>query len=120
MDKQEIQKSKIHTEPRPKNQRHNAAKRQKMGVLIKSLRVAAGLTQHDLAQLTGQKYVSFISQIEQGRVRVPSADVLLYADILGVDVHAFAKECVRHYELETYFNAIYAPNERVTNLHNLD
>jgi len=44
----------------------------------------------------------------------------LYADILGVDVHAFAKECVRYYELETYFNAIYAPNERVTNLHNLD
>ena len=102
----------IHKQPRPKNQRHDHVRRQEMGVLVKSLRVAAGLTQHDLAQLVGQKYISFISQIEQGRVRIPSADVLLYADIFGVDVHAFAKECVRHYELEAYFNAIYPKDER--------
>jgi transcriptional regulator with XRE-family HTH domain len=107
----------IHQEPRPKNQRHDPVKRAEMGMLIKSLRVAAGLTQHDLAQLTGQKYVSFISQIEQGRVRVPSADILMYANILGVDTHAFAKECVRHYELENYFNAIYSKEQRQRDLH---
>ena len=78
----------IHKQPRPKNQRHNAAKRQDMGVLVKSLRAAAGLTQLDLAE----------------------------ADVLGVDVHAFTKECVRHYELEAYFNAIYKPDERTKGL----
>lgn len=102
----------IHQEPRPKNQRHDAAKRQEMGVLIKSLRVAAGLTQHDVCNLVNQKYISFISQVEQGRVRIPSADVFLWAEVLGVDTHAFAKECVRHYELESYFNAIYPPSQR--------
>jgi transcriptional regulator with XRE-family HTH domain len=102
----------IHKQPRPKNQRHDAVKRQEMGILVKSLRVAAGLTQHDMAQLVGQKYISFMSQVEQGRVRIPSADVRLWADVLGVDVHAFAKECVRHYELEAYFNAIYPPETR--------
>lgn len=108
----EITKENVHQKPRPKNQRHDAAKRQDMGLLVKSLRVAAGLTQHDVAQLADQKYVSFISQIEQGRVRIPSADVDLWAGILGVDTHAFAKECVRHYELKSYFEAIYRPEDR--------
>ncbi len=102
----------IHNNPRPKNQRHDAVKRQEMGVLVKSLRVAAGLTQLDMCNLVGQKYISFISQIEQGRVRIPSADVWVYADVLGVDVHAFTKECVRHYELDSYFKAIYPSHER--------
>ena len=106
----------IHKQPRPKNQRHNAAKRQDMGVLVKSLRAAAGLTQLDLAEAVGQKYVSFISQVEQGRGRIPSADCLLWSDVLGIDVHAFTKECVRHYELEAYFNAIYKPDERTKGL----
>ncbi len=44
----------IHKQPRPKNQRHDAVKRQEMGILVKSLRVAAGLTQHDMAQLLGK------------------------------------------------------------------
>jgi transcriptional regulator with XRE-family HTH domain len=107
-----VTKKNVHQNPRPKNQRHDAAKRQEMGLLVKSLRVSAGLTQHDVAQLADQKYVSFISQIEQGRVRIPSADVDLWAGILGVDTYAFARECVRHYELQSYFEAIYRPEDR--------
>ena len=106
----------IHQEPRPKNQRHDPVKRQEMGVLVKSLRVAAGLTQHDLCSLVGQKYISFISQVEQGRVRIPSADVEIWADVLNVNTHAFAKECVRHYELESYFSAIYPKEQRQKDL----
>ncbi|MCH1487840.1 MAG: helix-turn-helix domain-containing protein, partial [Pseudomonadales bacterium] len=68
---------------------------------------AAGLTQHDMAKLVGQDYFTMISQVETGRVRVPPSDTKMWADTLGVDVQAFAKECVRSYETDLYFLAIY-------------
>ena len=93
-----------------KNQRFDAAKRQQIGGLIRDLRVAAGLTQNEFAKLVGQEYFTMISQVETGRVRVPPSDTKAWADTLGVDVQAFAKECVRSYETEAYFLAIYGTN----------
>lgn len=93
-----------------KNKRFDAVKRVKMGALIKDLRKAAGLTQHDMAKLVGQDYFTMISQVETGRVRIPPSDTKLWADTLGVDAQAFAKECVRCYETELYFLAIYGKN----------
>ena len=102
----------VSTSGRPKNQRADLAKRVEFGRLIKALRKKAQLTQHDLARLVGQKYFSMISQIENGRVRIPPDDTELWARVLGVDTQAFAKECVRFYETDGYFNAIYGSNRK--------
>lgn len=95
---------------RPKNTRADLAKRAEFGRTLASLREAAQLTQNDLAKLVGQKYFTFISQVENGRVRVPPNDTELWARVLGVDTQAFAKECVRAYETADYFKAIYGKN----------
>ena len=92
---------------KPKNTRHDAVKRANFGALIKDLREAAGLTQNEFAKLVGQEYFTMISQVETGRVRVPPVDTELWARVLGVETQAFAKECVRHYEVDEYFKAIY-------------
>lgn len=92
---------------RAKNSRADLPKRVEFGRILQSLRQAAQLTQHDLAKLVGQKYFTMISQIENGRVRIPPDDTELWARVLGVDTQAFAKECVRYYETDDYFKAIY-------------
>jgi transcriptional regulator with XRE-family HTH domain len=92
---------------KPKNTRYDAVKRTQFGAIIKDLREAAGLTQNEFAKLVGQEYFTMISQVETGRVRVPPTDTELWARVLGVDSQAFAKECVRHYEVDEYFKAIY-------------
>ena len=99
-------------ETRPKNTRADLGKRAEFGRMLKSLREAAQLTQHDMAKLVGQRYFTFISQVENGRVRVPPDDTELWARMLGVDTQAFAKECVRYYETDDYFKAIYGKNAK--------
>jgi len=100
------------TEKRRKNVRADLTKRQEFGRILASLRHAAQLTQHDLAKLVGQKYFTMISQVEAGRVRVPPDDTELWARVLGVDTQAFAKECVRFYETDDYFKAIYGKDTK--------
>lgn len=95
-----------------KNTRHDGVKRAQMGRLIKGLREAAGLTQNEFAKLVGQEYFTMISQVETGRVRVPPSDTDLWARVLGVDTQAFAKECVRLYEVDDYFKAIYGKDTK--------
>lgn len=92
---------------RDKSRRTSIAKRAEFGLILRGLREAAGLTQHEMAKLVGQKYFTFISQVENGRVRIPTTDTELWARILGVDTQAFAKECVRFYETDEYFRSIY-------------
>jgi hypothetical protein len=103
---------KMSTDTRRKNVRADLTKRQEFGRILASLRHAAQLTQHDLAKLVGQKYFTMISQVEGGRVRVPPDDTELWARVLGVDTQAFAKECVRYYETDDYFKAIYGKNTK--------
>jgi transcriptional regulator with XRE-family HTH domain len=99
-------------EKRRKNVRADLTKRQEFGRILASLRHAAQLTQHDLAKLVGQKYFTMISQVEAGRVRVPPNDTELWARVLGVDTQSFAKECVRYYETDDYFKAIYGKDTK--------
>ena len=102
----------VHKQTRKKAQKDDIEKRQKLGQIVKSLRVAAQMSQLEFAEAVGQRYLSFISQVECGRIRIPPADTALWADVLGVDAHAFAKECVRYYESPAYFNAIYRYEDR--------
>tara|TARA_R100000951_G_scaffold90357_1_gene78602 strand:+ start:475 stop:795 length:321 start_codon:yes stop_codon:yes gene_type:complete len=102
----------MNADKRPKNARADLTKRAEFGRTLQSLRQAAQLTQHDMAKLVGQKYFTMISQVEGGRVRVPPDDTELWARVLGVDTQAFAKECVRYYETDDYFKAIYGKNNK--------
>jgi len=102
----------MNADKRAKNARADLTKRVAFGRIIQSLRQAAQLTQHDLARLVGQKYFTMVSQIENGRVRIPPDDTELWARVLGVDTQAFAKECVRYYETDEYFNAIFGKNSK--------
>jgi len=102
----------VNQEKKPKNTRADLSKRVEFGRILKSLREAAQLTQHDLAKLVGQKYFTMISQIENGRVRIPPDDTELWARVLGVDTKAFAKECVRYYETDDYFKAIFGKDTK--------
>ena len=95
-----------------KNLRYDAQRRTEFGQILKGLRVAAGLTQEQLAGLVQQEYFTFISQVETGRCRIPAQDTELWARILGVDPQAFAKECVRFYEPVEYYQVIFKDDHK--------
>lgn len=79
------------------------ALRQQAGRWLKTLREAAGLSQRDLAKTVGFEYYTFISQIESGRGRLPSAQYTAFARALGVPVRDFVKTLLRYYDPVTYF-----------------
>lgn len=85
-------------------------RRLRLGKIINEQRTAQGLTQSQFAKLVGQEYFTMISQVEQGRIRVPPHDTERWARILGVDIQAFAQECVKAYESIEYYQAIYGRN----------
>ena len=78
-----------------------------VGSIVKAARVRRGLTQVQLAELVNQSYFTMISQVECGKVRIPADDTALWAESLGLNVQAFAQECVRAYESINYYHAIY-------------
>lgn len=85
-------------------------RRLRLGKIINEQRTVQGLTQSQFAKLVGQEYFTMISQVEQGRIRVPPHDTEKWARILGVDIQAFAQECVKAYESMEYYQAIYGRN----------
>lgn len=91
-------------------------KRKRFGQIIKSLRQTARLTQHDVAEQLDYKYLSFVSQLETGKQRIPVQDMKSFARLYNVDIHAFAKECVRAYESKHYFECIYKETDRGNDL----
>ncbi|MTI44451.1 helix-turn-helix protein [Roseibium hamelinense] len=75
-----------------------AALRKSAGEWLKGLREESGLSQTELAERVGVDYYSFISQIENGRGRIPSGRFAKWADALGVDRRVFTKEILRYYD----------------------
>jgi len=76
--------------------------RREAGDWLKRRRRAAGLTQRQLAVRLGLDYYTFISQIEGGRARVPSALYAAWAAALGVSAADFAKKMLECYDPDTY------------------
>ena len=76
--------------------------RKKGGTYLKKLRAASGLTQRELAEQTGFKQYTFISQIENGVGRIPPTLYKPYAKAVGVDLAEFVKEMLRCYDPYTY------------------
>jgi len=82
--------------PEAKQQRKMA------GAWLKGLRNRAGLSQIELAARLGLKYYTFISQVENGFGRVPTEGMQAWAEALGVEPAAFARELLSHYDPEMY------------------
>ncbi|MFN4281150.1 MAG: helix-turn-helix domain-containing protein [Alphaproteobacteria bacterium] len=76
--------------------------RKQAGVYIRELRLAAGLSQLDLAQRLKLQYYTFISQIENGAARVPPESIDEFAAALGVARGEFAKTLLSFYDPWTY------------------
>jgi hypothetical protein len=53
--------------------------RKKTGEWLKKLRINAGITQLELARACGYEYVSFMSQIEAGKGRIPPEKYEIFA-----------------------------------------
>ncbi len=72
------------------------------GVWLKNLREEANLTQRQFAELVGCEYYTFVSQIENGRGRVPPERYREWAKHLGVAPKEFVKGIMRYYDPITY------------------
>ncbi|MEO0381468.1 MAG: helix-turn-helix transcriptional regulator [Pseudomonadota bacterium] len=76
--------------------------RAEMGTWLKSLREAQGLSQRDLAKVLELDYYTFISQLENGRGKIPSARYRDWAQALDQDPKAFVQRLLSYYDPVTY------------------
>lgn len=77
-------------------------KRKEGGKWLKNLREKAGLSQRDLAQLIETEYYTFVSQLENGRGRIPPDKYISWAKAVNVDPRFFVKTLMRFYDPVTY------------------
>lgn len=72
------------------------------GVWLKEMRETAGLSQRVMARMLGLEYYTFISQVENGRGRIPPNRYRDWARALNVDEKLFAKMLLKFYEPVIY------------------
>jgi transcriptional regulator with XRE-family HTH domain len=80
----------------------NKEKRATFGIWLKALREGEGLSQRDLADRLSLDYYTFISQLENGRGKIPSYRYAEWATALGQNPKSFVKTLLRYYEPLTY------------------
>lgn len=73
-----------------------------LGNWLKSLRESRGLSQRELATQLSLDYYTFISQLENGRGKVPSGRYLDWATALGEEPQSFVKTLMSHYDPTSY------------------
>lgn len=76
--------------------------RREGGRWLKELREKAGLSQRDLAQLVDTEYYTFVSQLENGRGRIPPDKYDLWAKAFNISPKEFVKTLMRYYDPVTY------------------
>lgn len=72
------------------------------GLWLRNLREATGLSQREFADRVGVTYYTFISQIENGRGRLPPDRYETWADALDMDRKVFVRELMRYYDPVTH------------------
>ena len=80
----------------------NKEHRVELGHWLKMLRQDAGLSQRDLASILGLEYYTFISQLENGRGRIPPSRYKDWAEALGQDIKPFVVKLLSYYDPITY------------------
>ena len=73
-----------------------------LGHWLKALREDQGLSQRDLADRLSLDYYTFISQLENGRGKIPAHRYAEWAQALGQEPRDFVRTLLRHYEPSTY------------------
>jgi len=76
--------------------------RREVGRWLREKRDEARLTQRELADAVGIEYYTFISQIEQGRGRIPPDRYAVYAKALKLNPRDFAITMLKYNEPHTY------------------
>jgi len=76
--------------------------RREGGRWLKELREKTGLSQRELAQLVDTEYYTFVSQLENGRGRIPPDKYQLWAEALQIDPREFVRTLMRYYDPVTY------------------
>lgn len=76
--------------------------RQAAGTWLKEMREARGISQREMARLLNLEYYTFISQLENGRGRIPSNRYRDFAAALGMDEKVFVKTLLMFYDPVSY------------------
>lgn len=76
--------------------------RRTAGEYVRKLRLAADLSQLDMANRLGYPYYTFISQVENGVSRVPPEALHEWARVLNVNVRDFTMTLLRYYDPFTF------------------
>lgn len=76
--------------------------RKGLGRWLKNTREAAGISQRQLAAAIDVEYYTFISQLENGRGRIPADKYLAYAAALGVSEKIFCLQILKYYDPVVY------------------
>lgn len=76
--------------------------RREAGKWLADLRKDAGLSQRELADRVGSDFYTFISQIENGKGRIPPDKYRLWAKALGIDVQEFVQTILQYYDPVTH------------------
>ena len=92
----------MYTNPQRRSAKHTQQLRAKAGRWLRQLRERRGLSQRELARQVGSEHVTFISQIEHGKGRIPPDRYLVWADALAIDPHDFVRELMSCYDPVTY------------------
>lgn len=92
----------MYTHPQRRSSKLTHKLRGQAGRWLRELREKRGLSQRELAQKVGAEYYTFISQLENGRGRIPPDRYLAWAKALGVDPPVFVRELMFHYDPVTY------------------
>lgn len=92
----------MYTNPQKLNEPQVQQLRQDAGRWLKELRETKRLTQRDLAMRVGAEYYTFISQLENGRGRIPPDRYADWAKALDVPVRPFVKKLMRFYDPVTF------------------
>lgn len=76
--------------------------RKECGAWLKKHREAAGLSQREMAKLVRFDFYTFISQVENGKRRIPPEHYRDWAHALHMDVREFVATLLSYYEPVTY------------------
>ena len=72
--------------------------RKEAGDMLKKMREAVEKTQRDVANEVGFDYYTMVSQIENGKTRVPPSQLVAYAKSLRIPPKELAKKLMRYYD----------------------
>jgi len=92
----------MYSHPQRRTARLTQKLRAQAGCWLRELRETRGLSQRELAQKVGAEYYTFISQLENGRGRIPPDRYLAWASALGVEPREFVRELMYYYDPMTY------------------